>query len=435
MVEYFRDVTMRKIGGRAKAMVVTASRLHAVRYFLEFKRYIYAKGYHDLDILVAFSGTVKDADIEYTEQGLNVLKNGGKVSEKQLPEVFHGDDYNILVVAEKYQTGFDEPLLHTMFVDKQLNGVKAVQTVSRLNRTMKGKNDTFIMDFVNEVEDIKESFAPYYKGTVLDEEINVNLIYDTKIFIRQFLLYNESDIAKFNDIYYKYKQSDSDLGKITSLFTPIITQYIGLSEDDQYKFKKAVRNFVKWYSYVTQIARMFDKELQKEYNFLQYMDKVLPNNRNEKVNLEDKIKLEYYKLEKTYEGIIMIDMPGNYGVIENPKTINVVKGKEGKDELLENIINHINERFNGIFTQGDRVIVETIYSKVIKNSKKLQKYAKKNDSEVFIESIFPKVFEVVAQECYEEQMDAFKKLFEDRAFYEVILKEIAKEAYRGFRNQ
>ena len=131
----------------------------------------------------------------------------------------------------------------------------------------------------------------------------------------------------------------------------------------------------------------------------------------------------------------MIDMPGNYGVIENPKTINVVKGKEGKDELLENIINHINERFNGIFTQGDRVIVETIYSKVIKNSKKLQKYAKKNDSEVFIESIFPKVFEVVAQECYEEQMDAFKKLFEDRAFYEVILKEIAKEAYRGFRNQ
>jgi len=139
MVEYFRDVTMNKIDGRAKAMVVTASRLHAVRYFLEFKRYIDKKGYTDLDVLVAFSGSVKDGEDEYTEPGLNVTKEGNKVSEKQLPEVFHGDEFNILVVAEKYQTGFDEPLLHTMFVDKKLSGIKAVQTLSRLNRTAPGK--------------------------------------------------------------------------------------------------------------------------------------------------------------------------------------------------------------------------------------------------------------------------------------------------------
>lgn len=435
MVEYFRDVTMKKIGGRAKAMVVTASRLHAVRYFLEFKRYIEKKGYTDLDVLVAFSGTVKEGENEYTETGMNHRLDGSRISEKQLPEVFHGDEFNVLVVAEKYQTGFDEPLLHTMFVDKKLSGVKAVQTLSRLNRTMKGKHDTFIMDFINEAEDIKQSFAPFYKETVLDEEINVNLIYDTKILIRNFLLYNDADINKFNTIYYKESQSETDLGKITSMFTPILNQYITLSEDAQFEFKKAVRNFVKWYSYITQIIRMFDKDLQKEYNFLKYMDKVLPNTVNEKVNLEDKIKLEYYKLEKTFEGLIAIETPGNSVVIENPKKIEIKKGKDDKDELLENIINHINERFNGIFTEGDQVIVETIYSKVIKKSKSLEKYAKKNESEVFTESIFPKVFEAVAQECYEEQIDAFKKLFEDKAFYEIIMNEIAKEAYRGFRNQ
>lgn len=435
IVEYFRDVTIKKINGRAKAMVVTASRLHAVRYFLEFKRYIEKKGYSDLDILVAFSGSVKDDSEEYTETSLNIMKDGSKISEKQLPEMFHGEDFNILVVAEKYQTGFDEPLLHTMFVDKKLSGVKAVQTLSRLNRTTKGKVDTFIMDFVNEAEDIKEAFAPFYKETVLDEEINVNLIYDTRTLIRKFLLFNDSDINKFNYIYYKQKQSATDLGKITSIFTPILNQYSTISEDDQYKFKKAIRNYVKWYSYITHITRMFDKDLQKEYNFLKYMDKVLPNISTQKVNLDDKIKLEFYKLEKTFEGDIALETPGDYVVVENPKGIDLNKGKDDKDELLEIIINQINERYNGIFSDGDRVIVETIYGKVLKGNKKLRTYAKKNNIEAFSESIFPKIFADVAQECYEEQMDAFKKLFEDKTFYTTIMNEISKEAFRSFRNQ
>lgn len=436
MVEYFRDVTMKKIGGRAKAMVVTASRLHAVRYFLEFKRYIEKKGYTDLDVLVAFSGTVNDGDNEYTEPGLNKTKDGNKVSEKQLSETFHGDEFNMLIVAEKYQTGFDEPLLHTMFVDKKLHGVKAVQTLSRLNRTTKGKNDTFVMDFVNEALDIKISFAPYYKETVLDEEINVNLIYDTKTLIRQFMLYNDGDIEKFNKIYYKSgKQSDTALGKITSLFTPILNQYARLSEDEQFKYKKAVKNFVKWYAYIIQITRMFDEELQKEYNFLSYFSKVLPNKPSEKVDLDDKIKLEYYKLDKTFEGNIALETPAEYVVIENPKKIDVDKGKDKRDELLEIIINHINEKFNGIFTEGDKVIVETIYGKVLNNNKKLKRYAKKNNIEVFEESIFPDVFEKVAFECYEEQKSAFEKLFKDKDFYAAIMSEIAKETYRSFRNE
>ncbi|WNF38514.1 DEAD/DEAH box helicase family protein [Bacillaceae bacterium IKA-2] len=435
MVEYFRDVTMKKIGGQAKGMVVTASRLHAVRYYKEFKKYIKHKGYTDLDVLIAFSGTVSDNGDDYTEPGLNRTKSGEKVSEKQLPEVFRGDEFNMLIVAEKYQTGFDEPLLHTMFVDKKLSGVKAVQTLSRLNRTAKGKVDTFIMDFVNEKEDILKAFKPYYKETVLDEEINVNLIYDTKTLVRSFRLFNDEDVEKFNKIYYKSgTQSTTDLGKITSLFTPILKSFTKLSEDDQFKFKKAVRNFVKWYSYIVQITRMFDKELQKEYNFMKYMDKVLPNSVFEKVNLEDKIKLEFYRLDKSFEGQIALDSPGEYVVIENPKKVDTGKGKDDKDELLEAIIEHINQRFNGVFTEGDKVIVETIYGKVLISNKKLARYAKKNNAEVFQESIFPDVFKSVAHECYSQQMDAFKKLFEDKEFYNTIMQEIAKETYRSFRN-
>ena len=180
MVEQFRAVTRTAIGGQAKAMVVTASRLHAVRYMKEFKKYIANKGYNDLNVLVAFSGLVVDGETEYTETKMNVTKSGENVRENQLKEAFHTDNFNILIVAEKYQTGFDEPLLHTMFVDKKLKGVKAVQTLSRLNRTMPGKKDTFILDFVNDVEDIEAAFQPFYEQTNLREEINVNLIYDTQ---------------------------------------------------------------------------------------------------------------------------------------------------------------------------------------------------------------------------------------------------------------
>jgi type I restriction enzyme R subunit len=436
IIEQFREVTARKIGGRAKAMIVTASRLHAVRYYLEFRRYLEYKGYTDLDVLIAFSGTVMDGEYEYTETGMNKTKDGNRVSEKQLPEVFRGNDFNMLIVAEKYQTGFDEPLLHTMFVDKKLGGVKAVQTLSRINRICPGKVDTFILDFVNSAEDIKEAFAPYYEETMLDEEINVNLIYDTKILIRKFMFYNDEDVEKFNKIYYKSEeQSSTDLGKITSLFTPILNHYIKVSEDDQFQYKKAVRNFVKWYAYITQITRMFDRDLQKEYNFMSYLNKVLPAKPSERVNLEDKIKLEYYKLEKTFEGDISHDNDPDKNTLINPKSVDGAGGKDTKAELLENIIDQINQRFGGIVSDGDKVIVETIYDKVMSESKKLAKYAKKNNVDVYQESFFPKVFQDVAQNCYNSQMHAFTKLFENKEFYHAIMNEIGRETYKSFRNE
>lgn len=239
MLEHFMNVTRHKIGGRAKAMVVTPSRLHAVRYVQEFKRQIKEKGLNDLEVLVAFSGEVKDNDDVFTEEGMNKDKEGKTIKEKALPETFHADDYGILVVAEKYQTGFDEPLLHTMFVDKKLSGVKAVQTLSRLNRTTRGKVDTFVLDFVNSAEDIKASFEPFYEETVLLEETDPNVVYDMKNTLDDFRVYQKSEVDKFADIFYQNEnQSAGDLGKLQGQLRPAIDRYEVLEVEKQDIFKK-----------------------------------------------------------------------------------------------------------------------------------------------------------------------------------------------------
>lgn len=435
MVEQFREVTKHKIGGRAKAMVVTSSRLHAVRYYHEFKRYIEMMGYDDLEILVAFSGVVPDGGTDYTEEMINKRKDGTTIKEKQLPAEFASDDFNMLIVAEKYQTGFDEPLLHTMFVDKPLQGVKAVQTLSRLNRIYPGKEDTFILDFVNSKEDIEKAFKPYYEATILDEEINVNLIYDTQIHLRKMMVYTDEDIEKFVEIYYKEgEQTATDLGKMASILKPVVDRYAGLEENDRYEFKKMLNNFTRWYSYIIQIVRMYDKELHKEYVFASYLQKLLPKATEENVDLEGELKLEFYKLEETFKGEIALDPTEEDETLKNPKNIDVDDKKE-EDELLEVIIERINERFKGVFTEADRVIVETLYAKAVKKDNKLEEYAKNNDAKVFEESIFPEIFKRISQESYMESIESFTKLFEDKTFYETVMKEIAKEVYKDLRSK
>ncbi|MGO1713061.1 MAG: type I restriction enzyme subunit R domain-containing protein, partial [Senegalia sp. (in: firmicutes)] len=438
IVEQFRDITKNKINGRGKAMVVTASRLHAVRYYHEIKNYIEIKGYDDLEILVAFSGVINDKGIEYTEEKMNKRKDGSTIKENQLPTEFESEDFNMLVVAEKYQTGFDEPLLHTMFVDKKLKGVKAVQTLSRLNRIHSGKDDTFVLDFVNTKEEIEEAFKPYYEATILDESINVNLIYDTQILLRDARLYNDEDIEKFISIYYKKgKQTATDLGKITSLMKPIVDRYMDLSEEDRFKFRKDIRNFNKWYSYIIQITRMYDKELHKEYVFTTYLQKLLPKPERISLDLDGKLKLEFYKLDETFKGDISLNPTIEESTLGYGELDTSGSPKEDED-YLDEIIERINERYNGDFTSQDRVVIDFIYKEANKGAKKdsLMTYAKKNDSEVFKKSIFPKDFEDIAFKLYKENKDrdnAFKKLFKDKDFYNAAMAAVGEMLYKDLR--
>lgn len=356
MLEHFMNVTRHKIGGRAKAMVVTPSRLHAVRYVQEFKRQIKEKGLNDLEVLVAFSGEVKDNDDVFTEEGMNKDKEGKTIKEKALPETFHADDYGILVVAEKYQTGFDEPLLHTMFVDKKLSGVKAVQTLSRLNRTTRGKVDTFVLDFVNSAEDIKASFEPFYEETVLLEETDPNVVYDMKNTLDDFRVYQKSEVDKFADIFYQNEnQSAGDLGKLQGQLRPAIDRYEVLEVEKQDIFKSTLASFNRVYAYITQVCRLFDKDIHRFSIYSKFLYTMLPKGHGgEKINIDDKVLLEYYKLEKDFEGPIELESTeGGYTPISGDSG-----HREPKKDPLTVIIDKINEKYGTHFTEMDKVLVQ-----------------------------------------------------------------------------
>ncbi|MCD7734514.1 MAG: DEAD/DEAH box helicase family protein [Clostridiales bacterium] len=430
IVETFLETTSQKIGGKGKMMVITSSRLAAVRYFHEVKRYIREKRYTNIDVLVAFSGAVPDGGEEYTEQKLNVRADGSHISEAQTKAEFH-DNFNVLIVAEKYQTGFDEPLLHTMIVDKKLKGVKAVQTLSRLNRTCPGKTDTFVLDFVNKQEDILLAFQPFYQETYLQQEVNVDLIYQTQKELRGFGIYSDDDIAAFSKVYFARDSQSNNMGKMTSVLLPVASRYNQKNEEEKYQFRRQLRSLIKWYNYISQVVRMFDKELHREFVFCSYLLKLLPPSGGEPVDLEGKLQLEFYKLQKTFDGTIALQRDVK-GVYEPAKA----KGAAGleKNEPLDEIIRKINELYQGNFTDGDRVMLMALGSKLM-NNEKLASMAKSSDPQIFAESIFPKAFEDAAMESYAESQDTYTTLFEDRGKYQTFMRVLADVIYRRLRGE
>ena len=430
IVETFRETTRHKIGGRGKMMVITSSRLAAVRYYHEVKRYIQEQGYDDVEILIAFSGAVRDGDEEYTEPKLNVRKDGSHIAETQTKAEFH-ENFNVLIVAEKYQTGFDEPLLHTMIVDKKLKSVKAVQTLSRLNRTCPGKNDTFVLDFVNTQEDILEAFQPFYQETMLQQEVNTDLIYQTQRELRGYGIYSDVDIEAFAKEYFKTGRQDArSMGRMTSILKPVADRYNQKTTDERYQFRRQIRSLIKWYSYISQVIRMFDKDLHKEFVFCSYLLGLLPAEAVDMVDLEGKLKLEYYKLQKTFDG--QIELQEIKGVYEPAKQ----KGAAGHDpkEPLDEIIEKVNEKYKGAFTEGDRVLLNALHTRLMAN-KKLASMAKTSDPQIFAESIFPKAFGDAAQDSYMESQDTYTTLFEDQHKYNAIMSALAEVIYRELRNQ
>ena len=258
MIEHFRIFTRHKIGGRAKAMVVTGSRLHAVRYKQEFDRYTTKHGYNDIKTLVAFSGTVNDPDVagvSYTEPDMNRQPNGKPLREKELPDKFASPEYHVLIVAEKYQTGFNQAMLHTMYVDKRLDGVQAVQTLSRLNRTCPGKEDTFVLDFLNKEEDILEAFKPYYEQTNIGEHADPRQLYELQAKMEAQHFYHAPEVEAFCKVFFKNKatKTPSDHAMINVAVDPAVRRFKELDEEAQEEFRELLVAFRHLYSFLSQI--------------------------------------------------------------------------------------------------------------------------------------------------------------------------------------
>ena len=307
MVEHFNTFTRHKIGGRAKAMVVTSSRLEAVRYKQSFDKYIKEKGY-PIKTLVAFSGTVTDDKIEtitYTEEGMN-----NSIRERELPEKFATREYQVLLVAEKYQTGFDQPLLHTMYVDKRLSGIQAVQTLSRLNRIHPQKEDTFILDFVNDREEIREAFKQFYEGAEFGQEADPSQLYQLKSELDFQGVYLNEEVIRFSDIYFKpkLKQSPADHQAMNALLDPAVDRFKALMEKDKEQaelWRGQLVDFRNLYAFLSQIIPYQDTDLERAYVFLRHLSSKLPRRTNEsQYDFDNEVRLEYYRLQKISEGSI-----------------------------------------------------------------------------------------------------------------------------------
>lgn len=426
MIEHFRKVTMHKIGGRAKAMVVTSSRLHAVRYKLAFDKYIKEKGYTGLKTLVAFSGSVKDGGISYSEPDLNRFR------ESETAVRFDTDEYQVLIVAEKYQTGYDQPLLHTMFVDKKLAGLKAVQTLSRLNRKCKGKDDTFILDFVNKAEEIQESFKPYYQATIIEEVTDPNILYDLERELNEYGILYKHEIDEFNTLYYKQKKTAQDKAKMNSIVDPATERFKFLNDDSKIDFKGKAKKFLRLYSFLIQITPFTDVDLHKLYIYLTYMLKKLPKAPTESIDLSDEVSLDYYTNKKIFDGDLSLESDGDIPPLTPTQYAGGV-GKEDEKEELSSIIQRLNERFGTDFTDAQKLSLEQIQEDFANDKDMVQK-AKSNTLDDF-KLAYVRAFMDKAVDRMSTNEKFFTKILDDEEFRTVLMEDMLVGTYNRLREE
>lgn len=428
IIEHFRDIVSKKIGGKAKAMLVCGSRLHAKRYYEEFGRYIKKKGYEtEIKILVAFSGKVVD---DNAPDGVSEPEMTG-YSEKELPTIFERDEYKILIVADKYQTGFDQPLLHTMYVDKKLSGVKAVQTLSRLNRMHPGKEDTFVLDFANDRQTILDSFQPYYEVTSVTEETDINHLYDLKARLDEFQVYWTQEIEAFANVYFdpKTKLNNPKQQKHLYAFTdPAVDRFKAIAEEEkQDEFKKGLRSWTNLYAFLSQIMPFIDSEFEKFYAYAKLLQTRLPKRElSESLHLDDEVALEYYRLQKIKEGSIELQK-GEEGELSGTSEAGLKRAKE-EEALLSEIINVLNDRFGTEFEEADKLFFDQIEAELMEDET-LQTQARVNKIDTFKFAFNDKFIDKLIGRMDQNQ-EIFEKILEDKMFGDLVKELMMKKIYK-----
>ena len=271
-----------------------------------------------------------------------------------------------MIVADKYQTGFDQPLLHTMFVDKKLSGIQAVQTLSRLNRTCPGKEDTFVLDFVNEPEDIKKAFLPYYEKTELEQETDLNLLNDLKNKLDDFQIYWQSEIDAFCKIFFrpKEKQQKSDIGRLHQYVDPAVDRFKAKTKEEQEEFRSTLAAFIRAYSFITQIAPFQSVSLHKLYTYGQLLLRKLPGRVVKDLNLDDDVALEYYRLQETSNGNISL-MDEEPVKLKGMTDVGTGSIREEHEVYLSSIIDMLNKRFGTDFNSADKLFFDQIEQDIL----------------------------------------------------------------------
>lgn len=428
MIEHFYSVTRHKIGGRAKAMVVTGSRLEAVRYKQNFDRYIVIKGY-PIKTLVAFSGVVEDDVVPgktYTEEGMNK-----GIKEKELPEMFATPLYRVLLVAEKYQTGFDQPLLHTMYIDKKLGGLQAVQTLSRLNRTHPLKEDTFVLDFVNDRKEIQEAFAQYYEGAEMGEEVEPSKMYQIKSELDLAGIYLKEEVKRFSDIYYKptERQTALDHRSMNATLDPAVDRFIDWRKREEAEaelWRSNINTFRNLYVFLSQVIPYQDSDLEKLYTFLRYLAPKLPRRKSQQAyQFNEEVQLQYYRLQKISEGSIsLVDHKGQ--PLDGPTEVGSGIIRE-ESVALSRLIDQINERFGTDFNEADQLFFDQIIEVAIAQEN-LKQAAKVNAEDKFA-LVFGSMIENLFIERMDQNVDIFVRFMNDPTFQKAVSSWLSSKVY------
>lgn len=409
MLEHFWTQVRHRIDDKAKTMVVTRSRLHAVRYKLAFDRYLMGQGY-PFRALVAFSGTVKDPDSgqEFTESGMNGFP------ESQTAEAFKQNDCRILIVANKFQTGFDQPLLHTMYVDKKLGGVHAVQTLSRLNRTHPDKEETMVLDFANEAEEIQKSFQPYYEATLLTEPTDPNKLYDFERMLNDYHIFGRSDVDDFASVYFSKKGKQE---KIHAVLNPVIDRYLERDEDERADFKDHLVSYVRLFAFLSQIITFTDADLEKLYQFSRHLLQKLPVPRDKlPVEITENINMDSYRIQQTSSG--EIKLMGGDGELQPISELGTGRSSEEELAPLSEIVHYMNEHYGTEFTDVDKVkyFAEDMERRLTGNDALVKASNPDINSRENFRLAFNEFFSDTLEGMIDSNFEIYKKVVDDEEF-------------------
>lgn len=418
MLDHFMNSTKHKLHDKAKAMVVTKSRLHAVRYKRAFDKLGKESGL-DFKILVAFSGTVKDKAVakEYTENSMNNLPP--RVS---IRKAFDKDEYRILIVANKFQTGFDQPLLHTMYVDKKLNGITAVQTLSRANRIAPfvGKRDTLILDFVNSTDVIQKSFQPYYGQTYLNEGTDHHKLYELYDKLLDFQIFDEAEVNQFVKLF----NNKAHQTKLHLIINQAVAEFKKQIKNDQVVFKKALRRYQSMYSFLSQLIPFADVRLEKLYIYNKYLIKKLPTiNDPLPYHVLQDVDLDSYAVRSKGMRKIKLNEEGKLKGVDDDVTTVIEDGKT----KLSKIVKDLNDAFGTEFTENDKVFLGRIKDSLLRN-KDLKEKIKRN-SKQNVEAVFDKYFNEEMSDLLNDDMKLYKKINDNKALQDKIRKALFNLVY------
>ena len=423
IIEHFRSNVMCQLGGNAKAMVITSSRMAAVKYRNAFNDYIAKNGYGELHALVAFTGTVDIDGTVYSEESINGFKS------EEIPERFDGDFYQVLIVANKFQTGFDQPKLCALYIDKRLSGVNAVQTLSRLNRICPPYDKmTFILDFKNTEKDILEAFSKYYTGTVLENSILPSDIDRLESELDRYAFLNIDEIRTFNEELYK-EPGKRNKAKMWSLLDSALKRLYRLTEDERFEARGYIRKYLRFYSFLIQATCYNNKDQHMKYNYLTYLVKEIEVGRGgADFNIEDKVRATDFRQEKTGESSPeIVSKPSVY--IASPGS---VSPEEEILKKLSEIIKEINLRFNMKFDPdiASKYLLP-ILEQTIRNPHLIES-AKNNSMSDFKFALTDALNDSMV-DCYEQNSELYKILLNNEDIAQDIVEAVGDMVYRKLR--